>query len=146
MNMDLVEAVAKRRCILFAGSGVSATLGVPTWRGLIEYMASELGYDPRVLAPPGVSFLTLAEYFRRVKGKSGIDDLCRKFESEWNADASRLKQSDVLQSIFALSFPIVYTTNYDHNIENAFRLYGGSPAVVRSVAFPIRTSRRSAYC
>jgi len=143
MNADLVAGVMERRTILFAGSGLSATLGVPTWKGLIDYMSAELGYDPRVLAPPGVNYLTLGEYFRLNAGEEGIVKLSQKMADEWNVKPEKLIASQIYRSLYDLDFPTVYTTNYDHNLENAFHQFGGSPVVVRSVAdLPASTKTR----
>lgn len=133
MDPKLVEAIAERRCILFVGAGLSASLGAPTWRKLIDHMAEELGYHPRVLAPPDVNYLALAEYFSLEK-KDGIMKLCERFASQWDANIDALKKSSVLRSIYELDFPIIYTTNYDHNIEKGLREFGGSPVVVRSIS------------
>jgi hypothetical protein len=137
MHSELIQAVKAGRVLLFAGSGISATLGVPTWKGLVNYMAAELGYDPRVLAPPGVNYLTLAEYFRIKMGSNGIAALSKKMTAEWNVDNAKLSASAVLKAIYDIKFPLIYTTNYDQNLENAFRLFGGDPLVVSDVSsFP----------
>ena len=40
MNESLVEAVRRRQAILFAGSGISRNLGLPSWGQLIDEMAN----------------------------------------------------------------------------------------------------------
>ena len=45
MIEDLVTAIRNRQAILFAGAGVSMTVGLPSWRTLIDHMGEELGYD-----------------------------------------------------------------------------------------------------
>ena len=64
MRDDLVSAIRDRRAILFAGAGVSMTVGLPSWSTLIAQMAEELGLDPKVAEDPGTNYFTLAEYYR----------------------------------------------------------------------------------
>ena len=45
MLEDLIGAIRKRQAILFAGAGVSMTVGLPSWRTLIEHIAEELDID-----------------------------------------------------------------------------------------------------
>ena len=47
---DLIAAIRDRHAILFAGAGVSMTVGLPSWRTLIEHIAEELDLDPAVSA------------------------------------------------------------------------------------------------
>jgi hypothetical protein len=66
---ELARAVAQRHGLLFAGAGLSMSVGLPSWQQLIEHMADELGLDARELRAPNVSFHTLAEYFRIKQGE-----------------------------------------------------------------------------
>ena len=134
MDPELISAMKTGRTMLFMGSGVSATLGVPTWSGLIAKLANKLGYDERLLAPPGVNYLTLAQFFYEKYKQSGIADLCNEMSAEWNASEEKLKNSEVHKLLYKLRFPTIYTTNYDQNLENAFRLFGGDPLVVNDIS------------
>lgn len=118
----LAKAIKERSVILFVGAGVSAVLGVPTWKKLIDHIGQELGYDPDIFTAGGASYLTLAEYYKCVKGSIG--PLRSWMDKNWNAPDGVLLSSPVHNSIVSLDFPIIYTTNYDRNLENAFRVLG----------------------
>ena len=45
MLEDLVPAIRTKQAILFAGAGVSMTVGLPSWSTLIEHIADELRID-----------------------------------------------------------------------------------------------------
>ena len=118
----LVRAIRDRNVILFAGAGISAGLNVPTWREFISHVASELGYDQDISASPNINYLTLAEYYRIRMG--AIGPLRSWMDKRWSVPDERLSTSKVHELIVALNFPIIYTTNYDRNLESAFRLRG----------------------
>ena len=121
MRDDLVSAIRDRRAILFAGAGVSMTVGLPSWSTLIAQMAEELGLDPKVAADPGTNYFTLAEYYRLKKGSIG--PLRSWMDRNWSIPEDKLKGSRVHELIVRLDFPIVYTTNFDRNLETAFDLH-----------------------
>jgi hypothetical protein len=119
---DLAQAIRERECILFAGAGVSMTVGLPSWRTLMDHMGAQLGFDPQVFADPDVSYFTLAEYYRLREGSVG--PLRSWMDRNWSIPEERLRTSKVHELIVRLDFPIVYTTNFDRNLEEAFRLHG----------------------
>jgi hypothetical protein len=121
MLSDLIEALRSRRAILFVGSGVSAGLGLPTWNGLIEHIGAELGYDPDLFTATGANYYTLAEYYKIIRG--AIGPLRSWMDVNWKIDPDRLMNSKVHKLIVELNFPIIYTTNYDRNIEDSFAFY-----------------------
>jgi uncharacterized short protein YbdD (DUF466 family) len=115
----LVEAVAARRCILFVGAGVSMAVGLPSWRQLIEHMRSDLDLGPD---QGRVGYQTLAEYYRLTQGSIGA--LRSWMDRTWSVSEERVADSPIHRRIVELDFPIVYTTNYDNNLEVAYRLHG----------------------
>ncbi|HYF53137.1 MAG TPA: SIR2 family protein [Salinarimonas sp.] len=115
---DLVRAVREREAILFAGAGVSMTVGLPSWRTLIEHMAGELGLDPEIA--PDLNYFTLAEYYRLKLGSIG--PLRSWMDRNWSIPDEALRKSRVHDLIVRLDFPIIYTTNFDRNLETAFAL------------------------
>ncbi len=120
MNEDLLKAVRGRHAILFAGAGVSMAVGLPSWRTLIEHMAEELGLDPKISSDPDTNYFTLAEYYRLKEGSIG--PLRSWMDRHWSIPEERLRTSRVHELIVALDFPIIYTTNFDRNLEVAFEL------------------------
>jgi len=122
MLEDLARAIRNRQAILFAGAGVSMTVGLPSWRTLIEHIAEELRLDAEVVASPDINYLTLAEFYRLKQGTIG--SLRSWMDRNWSIPDEALKTSRVHQLICELDFPIVYTTNFDRNLESAFQLNG----------------------
>lgn len=121
MFEDLLSAIASRSVILFVGSGVSVGLGLPSWRDLIRHMASETGLGD--LEPSSTdNYRMIAEYYRIKKGSIG--SLRSWMDRAFSADANVLRNSAVLELLVALDFPIIYTTNFDRNLEEAYRVRG----------------------
>ena len=115
----LVEAVRQRRCMLFAGAGLSMAVGLPSWSQLIDHMRSELG-----LGEDGsdADYQMLAEYYRIEKGSIGA--LRSWMDRSWSVSEEKVAKSRLHELIVRLDFPILYTTNYDNNLEVAYRLAG----------------------
>jgi hypothetical protein len=121
MLEDLARQIRDRKVVLFAGAGLSMSLGLPSWSQLIAHMANDLGYDPEVLVPPGANYLMVAEYYKLEK--SSIGPLRSWMDRKWSVDDAVLKASEVHKLLVELDFPFIYTTNYDRNIERAFELW-----------------------
>lgn len=113
---ELVDAVRDRRSILFAGAGVSMAVGLPSWSQLIEHMRAELELDP---ADTDADYQTLAEYYRLQQGSIGA--LRSWMDRTWSVSEERVAKSRIHELLVALDFPILYTTNYDNNLEAAYR-------------------------
>jgi hypothetical protein len=122
MLQDLVRAVRNRQAILFAGAGVSMTVGLPSWHTLIEHIVQELGLDPETVSEPDLNYLTLAEYYRLKQGSIG--PLRSWMDRNWSIPEETLRTSRVHELICRLDFPIIYTTNFDRNLETAFEIRG----------------------
>lgn len=122
MLEDLVEAVKNRKAILFAGAGVSMTVGLPSWSTLIEHIAEELDIDLTQFNGNDLNYLSLAEYYRLKQGSIG--PLRSWMDRNWTIPEGKLKASKVHELICKLDFPIIYTTNFDRNLETAFDLRG----------------------
>lgn len=118
---QLVEALRARRLILFAGAGLSAGLGLPTWSQLLDHMATDLGYDPRIFRTLGDPW-TLAEYYRIQR--RGLGGLRSWMDTKWHAAGVEIGKSDLHRLVVELDFAAVYTTNYDRWIERAYAHHG----------------------
>lgn len=117
---DLAAATRAGRTILFAGAGLSMSVGLPSWKQLIDYMRAELDVpadDPR----NDVTYQTLAEYYRLRQGSIG--PLRSWMDRTWSVSEARVRKSKIHNLIVELDFPIIYTTNYDNNLEVAYQLH-----------------------
>ncbi|HVI79333.1 MAG TPA: SIR2 family protein [Candidatus Acidoferrum sp.] len=119
---ELVSAVKDRRVILFAGAGLSMNVGLPSWQELINHLGQELGLDAASLLGPQNDYHTLAEYYRIKKGSIG--PLRSWMDRNWKIAEEHVRLSQMHALIVTLDFPIIYTTNYDRNIEAAFEVHG----------------------
>jgi len=115
---ELMNAVAERRVILFAGAGLSALLDLPTWDQLMAHLAHELGFAPEIFQQ-SANNMVLAEYYSLMKGPIG--PLRGWMDREWHKNPEKIKESKAHDLITRLQFPIIYTTNYDRWIEIAFQ-------------------------
>src|SRR5688500_17524538 len=68
----LAHSVHARRAILFAGAGLSISVGLPPWRELITRMGREFGFDDDAPVHDGrFDYPILAEYYRLRQGSIG---------------------------------------------------------------------------
>lgn len=112
----LVEAVADRRMILFAGGGVSQSLGLPDFKTLVGHMAEDMGFAP---GRYGVSdYAVIAEAYM-VK-HTQLGGLRSWMDTTWHPPDIRIARSELHKLIVELEFPIIYTTNYDRWLEKGF--------------------------
>lgn len=118
----LAQAVRERRAILFAGAGLSMAVGLPSWSHLIDHMCQELGLDLGEAPAENVSYHTLAEYYRLKQGSIG--PLRSWMDRAWSVPEEKVRKSRLHRLVVALDFPVIYTTNYDNNLEVAFRVFG----------------------
>ena len=119
---DLARLIREKQVILFVGSGVSKNLGLPTYSELIVDMAKNLGFDPDLFKEWGNNdFLTLAEYYLLKKGTLG--GLRSWMDRLWHSPNINIGQSEIYKLIVNLDFPLIYTTNFDRWMENAYDHY-----------------------
>jgi hypothetical protein len=118
---ELAAAVAERRAILFAGAGLSMSVGLPSWQEFINRMGEELGLDRDALEGPSASYHAIAEYYRLRQGSIG--PLRSWMDRNWKVSPDKVRASTLHELIVALDFPLIYTTNYDRNLEEAFAVH-----------------------
>jgi hypothetical protein len=122
MTEKLKEYIAKKQTVLFAGAGVSAALGAPTWGKLIQHIGEELGFEADVFSALSNNYLTLAEFYKIQRGTIG--PLRSWMDRNWSFSDDQIRESRIHEFISELGFPVIYTTNYDRNIERALQLRG----------------------
>ncbi len=118
---ELVEAIQRRRAILFVGAGVSKNVGVPTTDEMVAEIAKQLGYNADEFRSLGDA-RELAEFYRLTKGNLG--PLRSWMDVTWHRADVDIKDSEIHRLIVELSFPIIYTTNYDRWLEKAYAAWG----------------------
>ncbi|MDB5623266.1 MAG: putative Sir2-like transcriptional silencer protein [Devosia sp.] len=119
---DLARAIKRGNAVLFVGAGVSMSVGLPSWRSLVMHMAEELRLPPELLDSADFSYQTLAEFYRLQLGSIG--PLRSWMDRNWHIEREAVEQSRLHNLIVSLDFPIIYTTNYDRNLEVAFDIRG----------------------
>lgn len=118
---DLARSIHEGRAILFVGAGVSMTVGLPSWHALIDHMMKELDLEGDERGNgTDLTHPVLAEYYRLQRGSLG--PLRSWMDREWKVSEERVRDSRIHQLIVSLDFPLIYTTNYDRNLEVAFDL------------------------
>ncbi len=105
--------------IPFIGAGLSVPLGLPSWSHLLDIIAGQLGYDPRVFKLTGDNY-QLAEYYVAVKGSIG--PLRSEMDRLFNPTDDSIRASRAHNALVDMDVPVIYTTNYDRIIERAFAL------------------------
>lgn len=109
------------KLVPFVGTGLSRPLGLPTWDQLIDVIAKELDYDPKVFKCNGDN-LQLAEYYVATEGSIG--PLRSLMDKEFNPLDEEIARSRAHSALVEMNLPLIYTTNYDEIIERAFELKG----------------------
>lgn len=117
---EIKELIKNDKLILFIGAGVPATLKLPTWSGLIDNISDELGYEHEIFKRYG-DYLSLIEFYKLTKGHIG--ELRDAMSREFAVSMKKLKKSAIYRCIANSGCKIIYTTNYDHSIEQAFDIY-----------------------
>ena len=115
---QIVDALEQRKAILFVGAGVSMSVGLPSWAKLIEYMTEDLEIPDPAAALHATTYQSIAECYRLKHGS--LDCLVEWMKKEWCVAPEHLKASELYRLTVELDFPIVYTTNYDANLELAY--------------------------
>ena len=97
------------------------SVGLPSWDALIDHLLDDLELDRGVIEKMHGGYQILAEYYHLKHGS--ISPLRSWFEQNWRVSPERVAASELHRLIIDLDFPIIYTTNYDHNLEVAFEAH-----------------------
>lgn len=126
---ELLEQILEKNSILFAGSGLSASAGFPTWSQLIHEMmrwankhSIDLGRDKEEFEKliKENEFLLVAENLRKYLS----NDLFRQFMRSTFRDSNK-KPSQTHFILTEIPFAAVLTTNYDVLLESAYTVTRG---------------------
>lgn len=120
MISEIKKVIQNKNMILFVGAGLSASLGLPTWSQLIEHISEELGYEKNLFSQYGDN-LALSEYYFIQNGRIG--ELRSWMDRNWNVEQSKIENSKIFKAIVDLNFPLIYTTNFDHCLETAYKVW-----------------------
>jgi len=148
----LVEDIARRRAVLFFGSGISAnassadgTRHPPTWAELlclaadaIAPNAPQLSEEVRAFVARG-DVLTAAEIVRRVLGQRRLTALLRR-----ELVAPRFEAAPIHDALLALDFRITLTPNFDTLYESL--AHGRAPVEVCHYSNPAVAARVREDC
>jgi hypothetical protein len=96
------------------------SVGLPSWDEFIEHIVAELELEPR--SNGNATYQTLAEYYRIKHGSIG--PLRSWLDRTWCVSEEKVRDSRIHELIVGLNFPVIYTTNYDNNLEVAHALHG----------------------
>jgi hypothetical protein len=118
----LSDAIRSRTAHLFVGAGVSMSVGLPSWQVLIDHMEDELGLQGSAGSERQYSYQMLAEYF--VLKQGSIGSLRSWMDRTWSVSVDAVSKSELHRLIVQLDFPVIYTTNYDRNLEAAYERFG----------------------
>lgn len=121
---EYVRALRQGRANLFAGAGLSIPSGGISWSKLLEDEAKAIGID--VQKEHDLSFV--AQY---IYNQSGSRQIITRLLKNYISERGEINKN---HQLFA-SLPInkIWTTNYDHFIENSFIEHGKIVDVKRSV-------------
>ncbi|MBV9084259.1 MAG: SIR2 family protein [Acidobacteriaceae bacterium] len=123
----LTEAIKQKQAILFAGAGLSSSLGLPLFDVLTAHLAQELGLEDEA----HIDFPILAEYY--LLQKSSHEEFFEWMRCTWHPHNVQISSSRPHNDILDLDFPVIYTTNYDCWIERSFEQRGKAYRKVVSV-------------
>lgn len=121
----LRQMYREKRLIPFIGAGFSIPLGLPSWEELIGWVARELGFEPELYLLQG-DYEQLAGYLEARLGRSGLLELIAQLRLQFQSERAdeRRRRSQQHQALAQLEWHTIYTTNYEHHIEEALRDQG----------------------
>lgn len=136
---DLSKAIAAKRAMLFAGAGLSANLGLPTWGTLIERILKDLDLSEEEIKHGPDPYLTIPEYYKLTRGTLGA--FRSWMDIHFHSATIDIGHSAIHKAIVDLDFPIIYTTNYDRWLERAYEHYKKEYVKISNVADFLYTRR-----
>lgn len=131
----LLDALRQRRCVLFVGAGASAGAGLPSWKALMEHLATDLGV-PFTGQDSHDFYLDLAQWYVEEKGREALGRAVGRLFDDAGARPT-------LAHYLLTSLPVrvILTTNYDDLLERALVALRRHPTTVVAQADVVHTSR-----
>lgn len=129
---ELARLIAEKRVILFVGAGISASVHFPSWKGLIDKLGKNLGYEADLFEAYG-DYMMLAEYADR----EGSEEVEKQLQDTFRITEDIRKElysSRIYEILEELDFPIIYTTNYDPLLEEYYRYRKRDVMVVKNIS------------
>ncbi|MGK4005735.1 SIR2 family protein [Sorangium sp. So ce1036] len=119
--VPLRQAYREGRLIPFLGAGFSAPLRLPMWKELVGWMGAALGFEPALFELHGLP-PQLAGFFDRER-PGGLDSFIAEMRARFHAREvdERRRGSPQHKALARRDFPTIYTTNFEHHIEEALR-------------------------
>jgi hypothetical protein len=127
----LQAAYRGRRLIPFLGAGFSVPLKLPTWTELMGWMGDALGFEPELFELHG-SALQLAGYFD-LKHPERLPWFIDRMRERFHApDVDARRRGSIQHQALARCDRLrtIYTTNFEHHIEEALRDGGRKAAAL----------------
>ncbi len=111
---SLGQRIINNECSLFLGSGMSLNSNLPSWHQLLKPCADELNLNIEAIH----DLFSLAQYYANVKSESNL----RRIVGE---QISLLAHAtNVHDRLISSGFKSIWTTNYDHLIEQSLQAQG----------------------
>jgi len=129
---ELVRMANEGRLIPFAGAGLSASVGLPAWRSMLDVASDILDTGPtfaEIEKSCSGNLLQIAEYLFIASG-GHIGPLRQKLAECLITSGIDITQSGCHVELFNIGAPQIYTTNYDDLIEKTYRVLGEGCDVV----------------
>jgi len=121
---EIAKKAKEDKLVLFIGAGLSKNVDMPSWGGLIDKLGENLGYEKGMFSLTGNDdYLALAEYYQEVKG-NGMEQVIDYFKEANSAQVNnQLQASNIYKNVTKIPVHRIYTTNYEHLIENAYSIH-----------------------
>lgn len=130
---ELAKLISEKKVMLFIGAGISASIGLPSWSELIGELGKTAGCEASVFSEYGDNML-LAEYTESLENGKIQEIFSEKWDINKNLELKKaLEDSEIYKYIMELDCPVIYTTNFDHMIEEYYKWKKKNIHVVYSI-------------
>lgn len=123
----LIEAIRNRNAVLFAGSGISLSSGLPSAFAIAQRLVQLVHeVDPEyTVNPTGATFAAIATDLAALKGQEFLENSIKRI-----IDSPQGVFPSVAHKKAVILFDQIFTTNYDSFFEDAASLLGLSYSIV----------------